>query len=171
MTGEGVLLSWGENQYGQRGQPISESKNAAIPHTITQFMLESSNNNNSSSSNNNQESSQVLLKSLVFPCKIKQLACGWWHSALVTGDSLLLVCLSGLCSPLKMNKSNSEQGHVFTWGYGKNYQLGHGDSTTLTCPTVISTSLFQQQHIHQIACGWQHTIAISGEQAPDVHMK
>lgn len=47
-------------------------------------------------------------------CKVRDVACGQYHMAVIT-----------------------ETGDVFTWGYGKEGQLGHSETTDHSIPTKV----------------------------------
>lgn len=68
--------------------------------------------------------------------RIKQIACGGFHTAAV-----------------------SETGEVYTWGGGEHGQLGHGDRVNKTIPTLIEA--LSEKLIVQVTCGWSHTVALS----------
>ncbi|GAX80909.1 hypothetical protein CEUSTIGMA_g8344.t1 [Chlamydomonas eustigma] len=55
----------------------------------------------------------------------------------------------------------SLDGRVFTWGRGKYGQLGHGDFGSRSCPELVKALLGSS--IIQIACGGDHTLAVSNE--------
>ncbi|KAJ7531965.1 hypothetical protein O6H91_14G067000 [Diphasiastrum complanatum] len=55
----------------------------------------------------------------------------------------------------------SIDGQVFTWGRGKYGQLGHGSTDNESRPTAVKA--LSDQMIVQIACGGEHTMAISRE--------
>ncbi|EFJ39741.1 hypothetical protein VOLCADRAFT_70529 [Volvox carteri f. nagariensis] len=60
--------------------------------------------------------------------------CGWRHSAVV-----------------------SEDGRVFTFGWSKYGQLGHGDHTDRTVPCQVAA--LRHTRISSVAGGWRHTMA------------
>lgn len=47
----------------------------------------------------------------------------------------------------------TEKGEVFTWGFGNDGQLGHGDKSDQYLPRRINLD----KKIHQISCGGSHT--------------
>ncbi|OMJ70771.1 hypothetical protein SteCoe_31192 [Stentor coeruleus] len=67
--------------------------------------------------------------------KIIQVSCGWQHT----------MCLSNT-------------GKVFSWGYGEDGQLGHGDCKDYLSPKEITT--FYNIQINIISCGHSHSAAI-----------
>ena len=52
----------------------------------------------------------------------------------------------------------TEDGSLFSWGYGKYGQLGHGNNSNLSVPTKISTL----SNVVSIACGCYRSMAITG---------
>jgi RCC1 and BTB domain-containing protein len=80
-------------------------------------------------------------KNAVTPCRVTALqgvrvilaACGSAHTA-VTSDN----------------------GHTYTWGWGVNGQLGHGDDATVNVPTVVKK--LENVYASHIACGLAHTV-------------
>eukprot|EP00775_Hariotina_reticulata_P006154 gene6154-6391_t len=66
---------------------------------------------------------------------ISHVACGWRHSAAVSGD-----------------------GRVYTFGWSKYGQLGHGDHDDRLVPVEVSA--LTGRVIVQIAGGWRHTMAL-----------
>jgi RCC1 and BTB domain-containing protein len=68
--------------------------------------------------------------------RVKQVACGGFHTAAVT-----------------------DTGEVYTWGGGEHGQLGHGDKVNKTVPTRVEA--LADAIIVQITCGWSHTVALA----------
>ena len=52
----------------------------------------------------------------------------------------------------------TEDGSVFSWGWGFEGQLGHGNKSNLSIPTKISTL----SNVISIGCGTAHSLAITG---------
>lgn len=101
----GEIYSWGNNRSGQLGLGTLVSNN--IPEKITHLQHE----------------------------RVKQIACGYIHSALVTYD-----------------------GTVYTWGDNQHGQLGQGyTGTNMPLPVLIENF----DNIKQVACGTQHTAFLS----------
>ena len=79
--------------------------------------------------------------------RIRRVACGWWHSALVT-----------------------DAGALWTWGCGQQSQLGHGDSNSRSKPTLVNLdhlcadmSAEQQSAglaVADVSLGWTHSLAL-----------
>jgi len=53
----------------------------------------------------------------------------------------------------------SATGKLFTWGYGSNGRLGHGDEADVPIPTEVAT-LSDEKIIH-VSCGGHHTAAVT----------
>lgn len=51
----------------------------------------------------------------------------------------------------------TDNGHTYTWGWGVNGQLGHGDDATLNVPTVVKK--LENVYASAIACGLAHTVS------------
>jgi alpha-tubulin suppressor-like RCC1 family protein len=78
---------------------------------------------------------------LSVPARVSRVACGWFHSALLTDD-----------------------GSMFTWGCGQQYQLGHGDSVNHDQPTRVSLDHVDTRlRIAEVSLGWTHSIALSSD--------
>ena len=65
-----------------------------------------------------------------------QVACGNYHNATV-----------------------SSNGEVFTWGWGGDGQLGHGDSNDRRVPTKVEIP--EGEVVVKVACGSYHTVAVT----------
>jgi alpha-tubulin suppressor-like RCC1 family protein len=52
-------------------------------------------------------------------------------------------------------------GHVFSWGRGKDGRLGHDSTDSLTLPKMIAT--LDSTRVVRVACGWSHSIAVAGQ--------
>ncbi|KAM3570285.1 hypothetical protein VYU27_007655 [Nannochloropsis oceanica] len=102
----GMLWTWGEGKFGRLGH--SNEKNVMTPRCV--------------------EAVQGM--------RIKQVACGGFHSACVT-----------------------EEGDVLTFGGGEHGQLGHGDKTNRMSPCVVKA--LEGKSIIQATCGWSHTVALT----------
>lgn len=64
------------------------------------------------------------------------LSCGFEHCALITSS-----------------------GKAMTWGYGASGCLGHGNTLSLSMPTLVPD--LQNERIHYLECGGYHTVAIT----------
>eukprot|EP00743_Colponemidia_sp_Colp-15_P008722 GILK01009499.1.p1 GENE.GILK01009499.1~~GILK01009499.1.p1 ORF type:complete len:421 (-),score=31.77 GILK01009499.1:152-1375(-) len=67
-----------------------------------------------------------------------QISCGFNYVAAVTSDK-----------------------NVYTWGYGLDGQLGHGDTRSILVPRRVRA--LQKQGIKMVICGSRHTLAVDGE--------
>jgi alpha-tubulin suppressor-like RCC1 family protein len=67
---------------------------------------------------------------------VYRVACGSAHSAVV-----------------------SDTGQLYTWGWGVNGQLGHGDDSTYLVPTLVKR--LQTVYVSHVSCGLAHTVAVS----------
>ena len=47
----------------------------------------------------------------------------------------------------------NDKGDVFTWGYGRDGQLGHGDTTSQTIPKKVQIG----EKVSKVSCGGSHT--------------
>tara|TARA_B100001142_G_scaffold267529_1_gene272323 strand:- start:2645 stop:4084 length:1440 start_codon:yes stop_codon:yes gene_type:complete len=55
----------------------------------------------------------------------------------------------------------SEAGHVFTWGYGEDGRLGHGDQETRLAPRQVEAGRFGRDKVVFVAAGVAHTAAVT----------
>ena len=55
----------------------------------------------------------------------------------------------------------SEEGHVFTWGYGENGQLGHNDDDDQLAPRQLEPGRFGGEKVVFVAAGGRHTVAVT----------
>ena len=85
---------------------------------------------------NGKESSEKVPVPVETQYKFTSLSCGYHHSAAV-----------------------SQEGMVLTWGRGVFGQLGHGDTENYSIPTPVESLI--KIHIIQVACGWQHSVAVN----------
>ena len=54
------------------------------------------------------------------------------------------------------------EGEVYTWGWGKDGRLGHGDETSKSVPTLVeAVSRYLKGCTAAISAGYDHTVAIS----------
>lgn len=58
---------------------------------------------------------------------------------------------------------SSAHGDVITWGINDFGQLGHGDKQTRSAPTFVTILLGSKVFISSVACGEDHTLALSRE--------
>ena len=55
----------------------------------------------------------------------------------------------------------SEAGHVFTWGYGEDGRLGHGDREDQLAPRQVEAGRFGGEKVVFVAAGGYHTVAVT----------
>ena len=53
----------------------------------------------------------------------------------------------------------SENGQVFTWGWGETGQLGHGDLENRFEPTLLESMV--DQNILKVVCGHDHSLLLN----------
>jgi RCC1 and BTB domain-containing protein len=106
ITDEKQVYIWGEGKFGRLG--LGSERNCHSPRLIEDFT----------------------------GTNAKQIACGGFHTAVVTDD-----------------------GKVYTFGGGEHGQLGHGDKFNRVVPTLVQA--LENEHISQITCGWSHTVVLT----------
>lgn len=106
ITDENQVYIWGEGKFGRLG--LGSERNCHSPRLIEDFT----------------------------GTNAKQIACGGFHTAVVTDD-----------------------GKVYTFGGGEHGQLGHGDKFNRVVPTLVQA--LENEHISQITCGWSHTVVLT----------
>ena len=84
----------------------------------------------------NQPRKTAKLVEILRDKNVVRFACGPRHTLALTGD-----------------------GHVYSWGYGGDGQLGHGDYQLQTMPAQIKR--LQDQHIVDISCGEKHSCVLT----------
>lgn len=103
------VYTWGEGKFGRLGH--NQERNCLFPRLLEALSREHFKNP-------------------------KQIACGGFHTAVVTDD-----------------------GCVYTFGGGEHGQLGHGDKINKLKPTLVQA--LETSRITQITCGWSHSVALS----------
>ncbi|GAB2229078.1 hypothetical protein Droror1_Dr00023213 [Drosera rotundifolia] len=160
VTVQGEVASWGRNQNGQLG--LGTTEDSLVPHKLLAF--------------------QGL--------SIKMVAAGAEHSAAVTEDgqvygwgwgrygNLGLGDREDRIVPQKVSSTNgtrmilvacgwrhtiavSTTGALYTYGWSKYGQLGHGDFEDHLIPHKLEA--LSGQSISQISGGWRHTMALTSE--------
>jgi len=106
LADNGEIYTWGEGKFGRLGHGVE--RNCHSPRLV-----------------------EVLLGK-----KPKQIACGGFHTAVVTED-----------------------GKMYTFGGGEHGQLGHGDKVNKVRPTAVQA--LEGLFVSQITCGWSHSVALS----------
>jgi alpha-tubulin suppressor-like RCC1 family protein len=64
----------------------------------------------------------------------------------------------------------SSQGRVFSWGYGEDGQLGHGDTNDYLLPKEVEYFKKSNTKASFIACGHSHSGCISDSQSPQLYL-
>jgi len=108
LTDMGEVYTWGEGKFGRLGH--GAERNCHSPR---------------------------LVESLLGKKPI-QIACGGFHSAVVTED-----------------------GKMYTFGGGEHGQLGHGDKVNKVKPTLVQA--LEMIFLQQITCGWSHSVALTSK--------
>jgi len=108
LTDMGEVYTWGEGKFGRLGH--GAERNCHSPR---------------------------LVESLLGKRPI-QIACGGFHSAVVTQD-----------------------GKMYTFGGGEHGQLGHGDKVNKVKPTLVQA--LDPIFLQQITCGWSHSVALTSK--------
>lgn len=108
VTEDGQVLSWGWGSNGQLGN--GSTYDEAVPTEVKGLGSQ----------------------------RVAAVACGYYHTAVVTEDGLVLC-----------------------WGKGNSGQLGLGDDRSSLTPLAISS--LRQHKIRDVSCGMAHTLAISEE--------
>lgn len=106
ITEDKNVYVWGEGKFGRLG--LGSERNCHSPRLLEDF-------------------------SSIRP---KQIACGGFHTAVVTDD-----------------------GNLYTFGGGEHGQLGHGDKFNRVVPTLVQA--LEGEFVSQITCGWSHTVVLT----------
>ena len=64
----------------------------------------------------------------------------------------------------------SSQGRIFSWGYGEDGQLGHGDTNDYLSPKEVNFFKQNQIKVAFIACGHSHSACITDSSSPSLYM-
>lgn len=108
LTNNGEVHTWGEGKFGRLGH--NGERNCHSPRLV-----------------------EALLGK-----RPKQVACGGFHTAVIT-----------------------ESGSVHTFGGGEHGQLGHGDKVNQCLPKLVQC--LEGIFISQITCGWSHSVALTNK--------
>ena len=57
-------------------------------------------------------------------------------------------------------KNKKDDGKLYTWGYGSNGRLGHGEEADLLTPAVVEA--IKDEKIVHASCGGCHTAVTTG---------
>jgi RCC1 and BTB domain-containing protein len=108
ITDDGEVYTWGEGKFGRLGH--GNERNCYYPKLVEWLLGK----------------------------RPKEIACGGFHTAVVTED-----------------------GRLYTFGGGEHGQLGHGDKVNKTKPTLVAA--MEDVFVTQITCGWSHSVALSNK--------
>lgn len=108
LTDKSELFTWGEGKFGRLGH--GAERNCHTPRLV-----------------------EALLGK-----KPKQVACGGFHTAVIT-----------------------DEGRMYTFGGGEHGQLGHGDRVNKVKPAIVQS--LDGIHVSQITCGWSHSVALTSD--------
>lgn len=106
LTTTGHVWSWGEGKFGRLGH--GDEENQVEPKRVDALA----------------------------GTRIRQIACGGFHTACV-----------------------GEDGRLWTFGGGEHGQLGHSDKINKMEPTLVATLV--EESVVMITCGWSHTVALT----------
>ena len=56
---------------------------------------------------------------------------------------------------------NLDNGALYTWGYGSNGRLGHGEEVDLLTPQIVEA--LKEEKIVHASCGGHHTAVTTGK--------
>ena len=112
--GNGDVWSWGDDEYGQCARQRMSGAEASMV-----------------------SASSVPVR-IGFALPVRRVACGWFHSALVTDD-----------------------GALFSWGCGQHFQLGLGDARDRSTPERVAFD--EDVRIADASLGWKHSLALASD--------
>eukprot|EP00761_Pharyngomonas_kirbyi_P008830 gb/GECH01008842.1/.p1 GENE.gb/GECH01008842.1/~~gb/GECH01008842.1/.p1 ORF type:complete len:616 (+),score=180.08 gb/GECH01008842.1/:1-1848(+) len=178
LTENGTIYTWGNNFLGPLGRILEQGKDSDfMPHPIelvqTGPTVSEENLKNASDIQFTQieclkyNTLALSDQGVVFSCG-KGGMDGGGH-----GDSPhTLFCIVEALKDIKVKtiartKTShaaciTEEGQVFIWGSGECGQLGFGNTDNEPLPAQLKS--LDEKHITQIACGENHTIALSGDE-------
>lgn len=160
ITRDGQVKSWGRNQNGQLG--LGNTDDALVPRTIYAFqgiavkMVAAGAEHTAAVTESGKlygwgwgrygnlglgDRSDRLVPGEVAPVqgeKMSLVACGWRHTVAV-----------------------SDTGSLYTYGWSKYGQLGHGDYEDHLVPHQVAA--LKGHRIFQVSGGWRHTMALDDE--------
>eukprot|EP00347_Sterkiella_histriomuscorum_P016506 403352920 len=148
---------------------------------------------------NGKESSEKLPNQANTSHNFTQLSCGYHHSAAVTSDGMILSWGRGIFGQLghgdtenyslptpiealvkiqiiqvscgwQHSMALSSQGRIFSWGYGEDGQLGHGDTNDYLLPKEIDFFRKNSINVGMIACGHSHSGCITDGQSSQLYL-
>jgi alpha-tubulin suppressor-like RCC1 family protein len=143
--GQCELWAWGDDEYGQCGSGGCRGDESS-PRSQAREQYATANDTVASSTDSIATMSSIPVR-IPWRARIRRVACGWWHSALIT-----------------------DTGALWTWGCGQQSQLGHGDSINRSQPALVSldhlladASAEQQSAglaVADVSLGWTHSLAL-----------
>eukprot|EP00850_Spirogloea_muscicola_P008974 SM000049S16745 [mRNA] locus=s49:427660:430897:- [translate_table: standard] len=160
ITGDGEVHGWGRNQNGQLG--LGDTEDSLVPRTLPGFdgvrmkMLSAGAEHTVAVSEDGRlygwgwgrygnlglgDRRDRLLPEEVQSVqeeRMEMVACGWRHTIAVASS-----------------------GAIYTYGWSKYGQLGHGDFEDQLVPTRVAA--LADKKITKISGGWRHTVAIDSE--------
>jgi alpha-tubulin suppressor-like RCC1 family protein len=158
ITADGGLLTFGSGINGQLGQ--DNTQNLPLPVPVPELM--------------GTRICGVACGSahtLVVTVEGRLLSFGWGHfgqlgigSSVNSSTPVPVTTLEGhrvvkIACGSAHSVACTDNGRIFTWGWGVNGQLGHGDDASLLLPSPVKK--LESIYISQISCGLAHTVAIS----------
>jgi alpha-tubulin suppressor-like RCC1 family protein len=184
---DGTVYAWGDNTFGQLG--LETTSTAAVPPTRVTFFprnLETNPHQNNATTTMQQQGTNTgaslpLLKSPPISAMVRTIACGSFHTLLVTSDGCLFTCgknsdgclglgtlddvrphftlvttfpedqqqqpivIVGAAAGFAHSLALTQNGTVYSFGRGKEGQLGDGKmgsiTTTSSYPLSLSTEI------------------------------
>lgn len=88
--------------------------------------------------------------------RVQKVACGVYHTMVLAAGGAFPVIPHRDSDHLRFAASDSS---VYTWGWGNDGRLGHGDESYLLVPRLVEG--LQQRSVCDIACGYYHSMARS----------
>jgi alpha-tubulin suppressor-like RCC1 family protein len=158
ITADGGLLTFGSGISGQLGQ--DNTQNLPLPVPVPELM--------------GTRICGVACGSahtLVVTVEGRLLSFGWGHfgqlgigSSVNSSTPVPVTTLEGhrvvkIACGSAHSVACTDNGRIFTWGWGVNGQLGHGDDASLLLPSPVKK--LESIYISQVSCGLAHTVAIS----------
>ncbi|XP_032226752.1 secretion-regulating guanine nucleotide exchange factor isoform X2 [Nematostella vectensis] len=142
LTDAGAVYCWGSNQHGQCG--------ASLLQVIQKNPTDISTNSDPTSNTESKEPAMKLkIESVPVPMRVRgplndacvrEIHSGWSHVVVAT-----------------------DQGRVYTWGRADYGQLGGGDELQQNGHSAEPREVKCLRGVKQLACGAEHSIAISGD--------
>ncbi|KAK8472662.1 hypothetical protein PHAVU_002G274700 [Phaseolus vulgaris] len=157
VTEDGNLYGWGWGRYGNLG--LGDRNDRLLPQKVT-----------------------------IDDYKITLVACGWRHTICVSSsgglysygwgkygqlghgdfedhlvprkvETLIDKFISQVSGGWRHSMALTSSGQLFGWGWNKFGQIGVGNN--LDCWSPMQVNFPYDQKVHQVSCGWRHTIAVT----------